>query len=348
MAGVVESVESSSDRGDDSVTMAGCAGGRFYLRSTKNFFGFYTLHGSFGQQPMHIKQVASVVAAWGAMVDYRPVGGGCISDAAHVTVRDASGGRLELFIKSNRADFEQNFRCEYDGLRRLADVDAIRTAEPLKIETRGDTIFIVLRWIQAGSKSDFALFGRQLANLHRQSSSGRIGLEYDNFLGASPQINSPTDDWVAFVQNHRIGAQLRQAADCGLVDAQAKRDIEAVIDSMPTVLRGRENATSLLHGDLWSGNYLFDQSNQPVVIDPAIYYGCREAEFGMLLLFGGCPQSFYDAYNDRWPLPPGWRQRCNVYVLYHLMNHLNLFGASYLEPCKHLAHVILEPIRKGV
>jgi protein-ribulosamine 3-kinase len=290
---------------------------------------------------MYNQQISSVVAQWGAMVDCRAVAGGCISDAAHVTVRGSSGGQAELFVKSNRADFEQNFRCEFDGLRRLADVNMIRTVEPLKIETIGDTVFMVMQWIETAGKSDFEQFGRQLANLHRQSSSCRIGLEYDNFLGASPQINSPTVDWVQFVQNNRIEAQLRLTANCGLNDAKFKRDIEAVIDSMPTLLAGRENTTSLLHGDLWRGNYLFDESNRPVIIDPAIYYGCREAEFGMLLLLGGCPQSFYDAYNDQWPLPPGWRQRCKVYVLYHLLNHLNLFGASYLGQCKQVAHEIL-------
>jgi len=290
---------------------------------------------------MYNKQISSVVSPWGTMVDCRPVGGGCISDAAHVTVHSTSGGRVELFVKSNRAAFEENFHCEFDGLRRLATVNAIRTAEPLKIETIGDTIFMVMQWIETGRKSDFELFGQQLAGLHRKSSGDRIGLEYENFLGASPQVNSAADDWVGFVQENRIGTQLRMAMDRDLIDANCKRDIDAVIDSMPAILAGRENITSLLHGDLWSGNYLFDTSNQPVIIDPAIHYGCREAEFGMLLLFGSCPPLFYEAYNDQWRLPTRWRQRCKIYVLYHLLNHLNLFGTSYQGQCKQMVREIL-------
>lgn len=294
---------------------------------------------------MQNQLIQSVVADWGIVTDCRSIGGGCISDTARVTVRDPNGNLHDLFVKSNRADFQQNFRCELDGLNRLAAVEAIRIAKPLRIETISDRVFLVMQWIEAGRESNFDLFGRQLADLHRKSASVRIGLEYDNFLGASPQINSLADDWVRFVQESRIGSQLRVATNRGLINPQAKRDIETVIDSMPTILAGRENVTSLLHGDLWSGNYLFDTCNQPVIIDPAIYYGCREAEFGMLLLFGGCPPSFYESYNDQWSLPPRWQQRCKVYVLYHLLNHLNLFGTSYISQCNQVAKQILSDMK---
>jgi len=223
----------------------------------------------------------------------------------------------------------------------LAAVNALRIPKPLKIETIGDRAFLVMEWIEPSGQSDFDLFGRQLANLHRQTHCHRNGLDQDSHLGASPQINTPLNDWVEFVQHNRIGAQLRRAVANDLIDIPCKRDIEAIIESMSLLLAGRASGTSLLHGDLWSGNYLFDPNNQPVVIDPAVYYGCREAEFGMILLYGGCPQSFYAAYNEQWPLPAGWRERCKVYVLYHLLNHLNLFGTSYLGQCKQLIHEIL-------
>ena len=290
---------------------------------------------------MQKQLIQSVVADWGIVTACRPIGGGCISNAARVTLRDPDGKLHDLFVKSNRLDFQQNFRCELDGLNRLAATETIRIPKPLKIEAVGDRVMLVMQWIEAGRSSDFDLLGRQLADLHRKSAGVRIGLDYDNFLGASPQLNSQTDDWIRFVQESRIGSQLRLATNRGLIHPQIKRDIETVIDSMSAILAGRENVTSLLHGDLWSGNYLFDTCNQPFIIDPAIYYGCREAEFGMLLLFGGCPPSFYESYNDQWPLPPRWRQRCQVYVLYHLLNHLNLFGATYLSQCGQVAQRIL-------
>lgn len=285
--------------------------------------------------------ISSIVAQWGTVVDSRAIGGGCMSDAMRVTVRDSNGTKRDLFVKCNQAGFAENFRCEFDGLRQLAAVGVIRTPEPMCVDTIGDTTFLVMEWIEAGRQSDFGLLGQQLADLHRRSSGRQIGLQYDNFLGATRQINTSSSDWIAFVQEQRIGAQLRLAIDAGLIDAACKRDIESIIHAMPSVLAGREEMTSLLHGDLWSGNYLFDSSNQPVVIDPAIYYGCREAEFGMLLLFGGCPPEFYESYNNAWPLPPGWQQRCKVYVLYHLLNHLNLFGGSYLNQCKRVSREIV-------
>jgi len=301
---------------------------------------YYRQHRS--RYPAMQKQlIQSVVADWGIVTDCRPISGGCISEAARVTVRDPDGKLHDLFVKSNRADFQANFRCEFDALNRLAAIEAIRTPKPLKIQTIGDRVLMVMQWIQTGTTSDFERLGRQLADLHRKSAGGRIGLEYDNFLGASPQFNTPAATWVQFVQENRIGPQLRRATDRGLIDTPTKRDIETLIEAMPTILAGRDDVTSLLHGDLWSGNYLFDTYNQPVVIDPAIYYGCREAEFGMLLLFGGCPPSFYESYNDQWPLPPRWRQRSKVYVLYHLLNHLNLFGATYLSQCGQVAQQML-------
>ena len=110
---------------------------------------------------------------------------------------------------------------------------------------------------------------------------------------------------------------------------------------MPELLQGRDDETSLLHGDLWSGNYLCDERGEPVVIDPAVYRGCREAEFGMIRLFGACPPTFERAYCDTFPLPDGWHRRVSVYVLYHLLNHLNLFGSGYLGQCHQVTDEIL-------
>ena len=110
---------------------------------------------------------------------------------------------------------------------------------------------------------------------------------------------------------------------------------------MDDLLAGRDDQTSLIHGDLWSGNYLCDSEGGPVIIDPAVYYGCREAEFGMLKLFGSCPNEFYEAYDDVFPRRDGCQRRTDVYVLYHLLNHLNLFGRGYLDHCRQVAAEVL-------
>ena len=138
-----------------------------------------------------------------------------------------------------------------------------------------------------------------------------------------------------------MGYQLRWGVDRGGIDGGLRRSLEELIAKLPEILEGRDDETSLLHGDLWSGNYLAAEDGRPVIIDPAIYHGCREAEFGMLRLFGGCPETFYEAYRAAWPLPDGWQRRTNVYVLYHLLNHLNLFGGGYAGSCRETAAEIL-------
>lgn len=202
---------------------------------------------------------------------------------------------------------------------------------------------LIMEWIERGSAraANFPEFGRQLASLHRTTLGDAIGLDHDNFLGASPQINRPCDSWPQFVAEHRIGFQICRAIDGGLASDRLRRDVEKVIASIDELLAGREDRTSLLHGDLWSGNYWFDETGRPVWIDPAVYRGCREAEFGMIRLFGGCPAEFYDAYQDSLPMPDGWQRRTSVYVLYHLLNHLNLFGSGYLSQCQTVAAEIL-------
>jgi protein-ribulosamine 3-kinase len=290
---------------------------------------------------MQAEQIARAVAKWGTFEQCDPVSGGCISSSFRVVIRDSDECRQRLFVKTNRKEFHQNFCCELDGLQRLSDTGAIGTPKPLTVGVLDQFAFVVMQWIEVGRKNDFEAFGRQLAQLHHQTASKRIGLEQNNFLGATPQDNTPRESWVRFVQDQRIGFQLRRAVDCHLIDPSNAKTIEAVIDSLPKILTGRDETTSLLHGDLWSGNYLFDSQGQPVLIDPAVHYGCREAEFGMLLLYGGCPPNFYDAYNDQWPMPSGWRDRCQVYVLYHLLNHLNLFGQAYLADCGRVARAIL-------
>ncbi len=280
---------------------------------------------------------------YGQIIHCQAVGGGCISDAKHVLIRETSGSTRSLFVKTNDPSFLDNFQCEADGLSQLRDAQAIRVPEVVDVFESAGRVWLVSEWIQQGRRGSdfFENFGRGLADLHRQTAGRQIGWERDNYLGAARQINTPCDDWPEFVAKFRIGFQIRWACEQGVADSCLQTDCEKIIDRIDQLLQGRDDTVSLLHGDLWSGNYLCDESGQPVIIDPAVHHGCREAEFGMLKLFGSCPREFYEAYQQTWPLPGGWQRRVSVYVLYHLLNHLNLFGTGYLGQCHQTAAAIL-------
>ncbi|NNE01386.1 MAG: phosphotransferase [Pirellulaceae bacterium] len=275
-------------------------------------------------------------------VSVRGVGGGCISEARRIVFRQGERERV-LFAKENSPEFLDNFQCESEGLLQLAAVDQIGVPQPLAVGLAEGRSWLLTEWIDESSRSNgfFDRFGRRLAAFHRASDGIEIGWQRDNYLGAAKQLNSTVKSWAEFVAECRIGYQVRWASDQGYRDARLQRDCRSIMNQMDQVLAGREDRTSLLHGDLWSGNYLCDTSGQPVIIDPAVYRGCRESEFGMLKLFGSCPIDFYDAYQDAWPMPEGWQQRSRVYVLYHLLNHLNLFGSGYLEQCRSTAADVL-------
>lgn len=287
--------------------------------------------------------VDHLVPDGGRVLDIAPVSGGCISQASRVVVDTGNATPRTWFVKSNEADFMENFRCESEGLRRIADTGAIRVPVPIATGEADGRAWLVIDWVETrrAERDFFPTFGEQLAALHRSTHGAAIGLDHDNFLGAARQPNRATDSWVEFVAVRRLGFQLRWGVDNGRIDNALRQSVEELIRRLPEVLKGRDEPTSLLHGDLWSGNYLTAGDGQPVLIDPAIYRGCREAEFGMLRLFGNCPESFYQAYLTAWPLPDGWQRRTQVYVLYHLLNHLNLFGGSYADSCHRTAAEIL-------
>lgn len=272
----------------------------------------------------------------------RSIGGGCISEASRVEVRDSAGQASTVFAKTNVEDFLDNFQAEWDGLTRLHEAGAVRVPKPLALGVVDDQAWLITEWIHSGERGSrfFEDFGGRLANLHRATLGDRIGLDQDNYLGAARQINQPVETWESFFATHRIGFQIGWAIDQG-VDGRLRSDCEQIVRHMDSLLSGRATETALLHGDLWSGNYLCSDQGEPVLIDPAVYYGCREAEFGMLNLFGACPPSFYEAYQDAFPMKDGWQRRVQVYVLYHLLNHLNLFGGGYLGQCQTLAAEIL-------
>ena len=246
-----------------------------------------------------------------------PVGGGCIHECYRVEI----GGR-GFFLKTNDESHADNFACEAEGLAALRSA-AMRAPEPVSHGATGGSAYLLLEFLVLHGKRDFAALGRMLAEAHRQPGP-RFGWSRDNYIGATPQANAWCEDWGTFWREQRMQPQF----------ALAKRNgFDLQLPDVDGILRTHRPQPSLLHGDLWSGNAGFTQEG-PVVFDPAVHYGDREADLAMTELFGGFPREFYKAYEETYPLDAGYSRRKPLYNLYHLLNHLNLFGAGYLPQVK--------------
>lgn len=257
----------------------------------------------------------------------RGLGGGCINNAEEYAL---SGGE-KLFVKRNRSSHSGLFAAEAAGLEALAVSGGPRVPGVLGFHDDGADQILILEFISPGVKGrDFwELFGRQMAILHRAGTDKGFGFDGDNHIGATEQRNGWMPTWLEFFARRRIGFQLELAISRGRMDTGTAGECEKFISRIPEILIEPE-MPSLLHGDLWGGNYMIGDRGEPVLIDPAVYYGHREADLAMTELFGGFNPSFYSAYNEAYPLKSGYRRRRDAYNLYHMLNHLNLFGASYL------------------
>jgi fructosamine-3-kinase len=213
----------------------------------------------------------------------------------------------------------------------MAAINVIRVPEP--ISAADD--FIVMAAFQSGSRCANwqELMGQRLAQLHQAVQTERFGFAWDNYLGINPQPNGWLDDWVDFWHERRLGWQLKIFADSGNSGDQLLKLGTKLLQSLDKLLAQPEEPAVLLHGDLWSGNAAADENGEPVIFDPASYYGRREAEIGMMRLFGGFDKRCEAAYNEVWPLADGADRRIACYRLYHELNHLNLFGAGYYRSC---------------
>lgn len=257
-----------------------------------------------------------------------PVGGGCISQTLRLRT-----GRGEYLLKWGGPGLPGFYAAEARGLALLRATGAVRVPEVLACHDSppadpGPASFILLEWLAeppgAGREAAGAALGARLAALHRASAPA-YGLDHDNYLGATPQPNGWMASWAAFFRERRLAPQAELAGRNGHLGGGRARRLARLLDRLGDWLDDRLAQPALLHGDLWSGNVL----PGPALIDPAAYYGDREAELAYTALFGGFPESFYRAYAESWPLPAGWRDRRDLYNLYHLLNHLNLFGESY-------------------
>lgn len=254
----------------------------------------------------------------------RSVGGGDISAAWRLETREGP-----VFLKTGPADTEPMFAAEAAGLEALKAAKAVRVSEILALGVATSDSFLALEWLNLDSASadtDRRL-GRQLAELHKASADAH-GWHRDNTIGLTPQINTWNESWVDFYRQHRLRFQLELAARKGFTGELPGLG-RCLLERLPALFAGHEPPPSLLHGDLWSGNKA-SVDGEPVIFDPAVYYGDRETDLAMTRLFGGFSRDFYAAYEEAWPLPPGHRARLGIYQLYHVLNHLNLFGGVYL------------------
>ena len=252
--------------------------------------------------------------------------GGCISNAYKVEFDDGS----LAFAKYNPSFGNEMFRNEANGLIELNKARAIRIPNVFYFDS--EIIITELINPSAKKKDFFSDFGRQFANLHKFTSEN-YGFYEDNFIGSNPQKNIPAEDeknnWIKFYFNKRILYQYKLAEKNGYSNSELKNGISKLENKIEEILSGSDDKKSLLHGDLWGGNYMVDENGEACLIDPAVYYGNREADLAMTKLFGGFSSEFYRTYNETLPLPEGYDYRENIYKLYHVLNHLNLFGGGY-------------------
>ena len=243
-------------------------------------------------------------------------------------------------VKTN-ADDPQMLLAEADGLRALAECGAVRVPQVLAAERQDSAAYLLMEWLDFGAQTPQAAarLGEQLACQHRRLGGG-FGWRRNNFIGATPQFNALSDDWVKFFREHRLGFQLRLAAENGYRGSLQERGAE-LMGMLSAFFIGYTPGPSLLHGDLWGGNWGALETGEPVIFDPAVYYGDREADLAMTELFGGFPPGFYSAYNGVWPLAAGYRVRRDLYNLYHVLNHLNLFGSQYFPKAERLISDLL-------
>ncbi|MHB1515000.1 MAG: fructosamine kinase family protein [Acidiferrobacteraceae bacterium] len=280
------------------------------------------------------QQISNVTGQALVIRSVRPMHGGSINSASVI-----EGDDRRFFVKHNDPSRLDMFRAEAAGLQEIRSTLTLKVPTPICCGRTRHVAYIVLEYLALGDGETAAeQFGWRLAAMH-QHSHDRFGWHLHNTIGTTPQINTPGDDWPSFLRAHRLGYQLALAAQHGY--RQIIEPGERLLERLSVFFQDYRPRPSLLHGDLWAGNYAADGNGQPVVFDPAVYYGDREADIAMTELFGRLPDRFYEAYRHALPLDPGYTVRRDLYNLYHILNHLNLFGPGYLEQANRLIRRLL-------
>ncbi len=279
-----------------------------------------------------IKEAVSSVCGSNVTVEKKQtVHGGDANDAYALFLSDGE----KLFLKINSVSNADFFRAEAEGVAALKATGTLRVPKIYAIGTDGSDSFLLMEYIEraAPARNFWERLGTGLAAMHKADtvsfvSDGKYGFKSDNYIGAGKQKNTPKNSWIEFFSECRLRPQFEMAS--AYFDSTTVRKVNWLLDNLDRFLYEPERP-SLLHGDLWSGNYMSDEMGQPMLIDPAVYVGCNEADIAMTELFGGFDRRFYTAYFEAMGAIPGYEDRRDLYNLYHLTNHLNLFGSAYLS-----------------
>ncbi len=250
------------------------------------------------------------------------VSGGCINQSYSL-----SDGNLTYFVKLNQATKVEMFAAEAQGLQEILATNTIKVPSPLCWGTTQNNSYLVMEWLEFndGNSGSWEMMGQNLAKMHKAKVSQQFGWGVNNTIGSTPQINTLTANWADFFAEFRLGYQLKLAQR----RSGNFPDYQKVVTIIREYLINHNPQPSLVHGDLWSGNAAITIDGEPVIVDPAAYYGDREVDLAMTELFGGFPSAFYRGYNQEWQLDQGYQQRKTIYNLYHILNHFNLFGGGY-------------------
>lgn len=275
-----------------------------------------------------------------------PQRGGCINQCFRISNKAGQ----HFFVKLNTANkhaipsiaLRTDFAAEARGLNELAATNTIRVPQPITYGVCDTHSFLVLEYLELNGPANMVLLGTQLAQLHRIQAT-QFGWHQDNAIGESPQPNNWSDNWVAFWCGQRLGFQLELAARNGLT-GKLQQHGELLMARLDEFFVGYQPVPSLLHGDLWSGNHGFTANGSPVLFDPAPYYGDRETDLAMTELFGGFSPGFYSAYRTAYPLNKGYELRRDLYNLYHILNHANLFGGYYAQQAEQIMQGLLKKL----
>jgi len=270
------------------------------------------------------------------LLGVQPVSGGDINAAYRLQAEERS-----FFVKLNSPDRLAMFEAEAAGLEALAQTRSIRVPKLIACGKTSEHAFLVLEYIALNNLNNRSeqLLGQQLAQLHMQKQP-YFGWHRDNTIGSTTQINGRYDDWIAFWAEQRLGHQLALAAANGYGGRLQTRGEKLCTDLKP-LFSGYQPQPALVHGDLWGGNAAADDQGNPVIYDPACYFGDRETDLAMTELFGSFSPVFYQAYQAVYPLEQGYAERKTLYNLYHILNHLNLFGRSYLHQAETMIDKLL-------
>ena len=273
--------------------------------------------------------IASLLSARKPLA-FNPVDGGSINETWQV-----DAGMEKFFCKINSSTrYPGLFTKEAAGLDSLRKTNTITCPEVISVSTLQDHQILLMEWIEPAKIKayDWVLFGEKLANLHAwrdaHAPETRFGFDHDNYMGSLPQCNKFTDGWCTFFRERRLEPQVTKAREHGFLSSKHLNQFENLYKKLPDIFP--IVSPSLVHGDLWNGNYLFDQNNQPVIFDPAVYYGISSVDLAMTTLFGGFHELFYEVYEYWSPLPANHEEQWQVCNLYPLLIHLNLFGGQYL------------------